>query len=171
MSFKLPPWHLGWQHCTYWIQLSCKLNWFPFIIRASSTSLNSIEEFLTLSLIKRLLFNFMYYFLCGCSLFQVWYNLCYKTYKKHCSHVNSSPLFLLSLQVSTVPQERRTLKSTVPEGAELQVECLLVRQVRCTLCACVCVSMCMRLCIGLEPLRFGERQISVGVGWWWGFSV
>ncbi|XP_054868309.1 dedicator of cytokinesis protein 10 isoform X6 [Amphiprion ocellaris] len=30
--------------------------------------------------------------------------------------------------VSTVPQERRTLKSTVPEGAELQAECLLVRQ-------------------------------------------
>uniref|UniRef100_A0A667XW39 Dedicator of cytokinesis 10 n=1 Tax=Myripristis murdjan TaxID=586833 RepID=A0A667XW39_9TELE len=30
--------------------------------------------------------------------------------------------------VSTVPQERRTLNSTVPEGAELQAECLLVRQ-------------------------------------------
>uniref|UniRef100_A0A1A8G084 Dedicator of cytokinesis 10 n=1 Tax=Nothobranchius korthausae TaxID=1143690 RepID=A0A1A8G084_9TELE len=30
--------------------------------------------------------------------------------------------------VSMVPQERRTLKSTVPEGAELQTECLLVRQ-------------------------------------------
>ncbi|CAJ1065464.1 dedicator of cytokinesis protein 10 isoform X5 [Xyrichtys novacula] len=30
--------------------------------------------------------------------------------------------------VSTVPQESRTLKSTVPEGAELQAECLLVRQ-------------------------------------------
>ncbi|XP_028319595.1 dedicator of cytokinesis protein 10 isoform X5 [Gouania willdenowi] len=30
--------------------------------------------------------------------------------------------------VSTVPQERRTLDSTVPEGAELQAECLLVRQ-------------------------------------------
>ncbi|XP_056296692.1 dedicator of cytokinesis protein 10 isoform X4 [Pseudoliparis swirei] len=30
--------------------------------------------------------------------------------------------------VSTVPQERRTLESTVPEGAELQAECLLVRQ-------------------------------------------
>uniref|UniRef100_A0A7N8WK78 Dedicator of cytokinesis 10 n=1 Tax=Mastacembelus armatus TaxID=205130 RepID=A0A7N8WK78_9TELE len=30
--------------------------------------------------------------------------------------------------VSTVPQERRTLKSTVPEGAELQADCLLVRQ-------------------------------------------
>uniref|UniRef100_G3P3T5 Dedicator of cytokinesis 10 n=1 Tax=Gasterosteus aculeatus TaxID=69293 RepID=G3P3T5_GASAC len=30
--------------------------------------------------------------------------------------------------VSTVPQERRTLRSTVPEGAELQAECLLVRQ-------------------------------------------
>uniref|UniRef100_A0A3Q2P1K4 Dedicator of cytokinesis 10 n=1 Tax=Fundulus heteroclitus TaxID=8078 RepID=A0A3Q2P1K4_FUNHE len=30
--------------------------------------------------------------------------------------------------VSTVPQERRTLTSTVPEGAELQAECLLVRQ-------------------------------------------
>ncbi|KAM9318239.1 dedicator of cytokinesis protein 10 isoform 3-T3 [Pholidichthys leucotaenia] len=30
--------------------------------------------------------------------------------------------------VSTVPQERRTLKSTVPEGADLQAECLLVRQ-------------------------------------------
>ncbi|XP_061575353.1 dedicator of cytokinesis protein 10 isoform X8 [Cololabis saira] len=30
--------------------------------------------------------------------------------------------------VSTVPQERRTLISTVPEGAELQSECLLVRQ-------------------------------------------
>lgn len=37
---------------------------------------------------------------------------------------------LLFLQVSTVPQERRTLHSTVPEGAELQAECLLVRQVR-----------------------------------------
>ena len=35
----------------------------------------------------------------------------------------------LSFQVSTVPQEKRTLKSTVPEGAELQAECLLVRQV------------------------------------------
>ncbi|MEQ2219846.1 hypothetical protein XENOCAPTIV_025644, partial [Xenoophorus captivus] len=34
----------------------------------------------------------------------------------------------LFLQVSTVPQERRTLASTVPEGAELQAECLLVRQ-------------------------------------------
>ncbi|XP_037630995.1 dedicator of cytokinesis protein 10 isoform X12 [Sebastes umbrosus] len=33
-----------------------------------------------------------------------------------------------SVSVSTVPQERRTLKSTVPEGAELQAECLLVRQ-------------------------------------------
>ncbi|XP_061734547.1 dedicator of cytokinesis protein 10 isoform X7 [Nerophis ophidion] len=30
--------------------------------------------------------------------------------------------------VSTVPQERRTLRSAVPEGAELQAECLLVRQ-------------------------------------------
>ncbi|XP_046891317.1 dedicator of cytokinesis protein 10 isoform X2 [Hypomesus transpacificus] len=30
--------------------------------------------------------------------------------------------------VATVPQERRTLHSTVPEGAELQAECLLVRQ-------------------------------------------
>lgn len=35
----------------------------------------------------------------------------------------------LSLQVSAVPQESRTLKSTVPEGAELQAECLLVREV------------------------------------------
>ena len=32
-------------------------------------------------------------------------------------------------QVSTVPQERRSLNSTVPEGAESQAECLLVRQV------------------------------------------
>ncbi|XP_072319395.1 dedicator of cytokinesis protein 10 isoform X2 [Eucyclogobius newberryi] len=31
-------------------------------------------------------------------------------------------------KVSTVPQERRTLQSTVPEGAEGQAECLLVRQ-------------------------------------------
>ncbi|XP_049334626.1 dedicator of cytokinesis protein 10 isoform X2 [Astyanax mexicanus] len=30
--------------------------------------------------------------------------------------------------VSTIPQERRTLQSTVPEGAEEQAECLLVRQ-------------------------------------------
>ncbi|CAB1347506.1 unnamed protein product, partial [Coregonus sp. 'balchen'] len=30
--------------------------------------------------------------------------------------------------VSTVPLERRTLQSTVPQGAELQAECLLVRQ-------------------------------------------
>ncbi|KAG7268883.1 hypothetical protein CRUP_032990 [Coryphaenoides rupestris] len=30
--------------------------------------------------------------------------------------------------VSTVPQERRSLASTVPEGAESQAECLLVRQ-------------------------------------------
>ncbi|XP_058489486.1 dedicator of cytokinesis protein 10 isoform X4 [Solea solea] len=30
--------------------------------------------------------------------------------------------------VSTVPQDRRTLRSTVPEGTELQSECLLVRQ-------------------------------------------
>ncbi|XP_077467386.1 dedicator of cytokinesis protein 10 isoform X2 [Stigmatopora argus] len=30
--------------------------------------------------------------------------------------------------VSVVPQERRTLRSAVPEGAELQAECLLVRQ-------------------------------------------
>ncbi|CAL8361837.1 unnamed protein product [Merluccius merluccius] len=30
--------------------------------------------------------------------------------------------------VSTVPQERRSLNSTVPEGAESQAECLLVRQ-------------------------------------------
>lgn len=32
-------------------------------------------------------------------------------------------------QVFTVPLERRTLQSTVPQGAELQAECLLVRQV------------------------------------------
>ncbi|XP_055022977.1 dedicator of cytokinesis protein 10 isoform X2 [Boleophthalmus pectinirostris] len=31
-------------------------------------------------------------------------------------------------KVSTVPQERRTLQSTVPEGAEGEAECLLVRQ-------------------------------------------
>uniref|UniRef100_A0A3B4A3M4 PH domain-containing protein n=1 Tax=Periophthalmus magnuspinnatus TaxID=409849 RepID=A0A3B4A3M4_9GOBI len=36
-------------------------------------------------------------------------------------------------KVSTVPQERRTLQSTVPEGAEGQAECLLVRQVRLSL--------------------------------------
>lgn len=34
-----------------------------------------------------------------------------------------------------MPQESRTLKSTVPEGAELQAECLLVREVKCV---CVC---------------------------------
>lgn len=33
------------------------------------------------------------------------------------------------LQVSTLPVERRTLKSTVPEGADTHAECLLVRQV------------------------------------------
>lgn len=49
-------------------------------------------------------------------------------------HVNGPFLILLSLQVSTVPQESRTLKSTVPEGAELQAECLLVRQVSVFVC-------------------------------------
>lgn len=33
------------------------------------------------------------------------------------------------LQVSTLPVERRTLKSTVPEGADTHAECLLVRRV------------------------------------------
>lgn len=37
----------------------------------------------------------------------------------------------MSLQLSAVPQESRTLTSTVPEGAELQAECLLVREVKC----------------------------------------
>uniref|UniRef100_A0A8C7I7J7 Dedicator of cytokinesis 10 n=1 Tax=Oncorhynchus kisutch TaxID=8019 RepID=A0A8C7I7J7_ONCKI len=42
-----------------------------------------------------------------------------------------SELFLFpdnDFTVSTVPLERRTLQSTVPQGAELQAECLLVRQ-------------------------------------------
>lgn len=43
----------------------------------------------------------------------------------------------VSLQLSAVPQESRTLTSTVPEGAELQAECLLVREVKCV-CVCVC---------------------------------
>lgn len=37
-----------------------------------------------------------------------------------------------------MPQESRTLRSTVPEGAELQAECLLVREVKCV-CLCVYV--------------------------------
>lgn len=44
----------------------------------------------------------------------------------------------LSLQVSAVPQESRTLKSTVPEGAELQAECLLVREVSVSVHVRVC---------------------------------
>lgn len=50
-------------------------------------------------------------------------------------------------QVSTLPQERRTQQSTVPEGAEEQAESLLVRHVSWCMCfpyvsVCVCVCVC-----------------------------
>lgn len=64
----------------------------------------------------------------------------------------------LSLQVSAVPQESRTLKSTVPEGAELQAECLLVREVKCV-CVCLCVperGRCYLLYCGLSVETMGQ---------------
>lgn len=59
----------------------------------------------------------------------------------------------LSLQVSALPQESRTLKSTVPEGAELQAECLLVREVS----VCLCVGVCGSVGVGEREKERGRE--------------